>query len=513
MIRVMRDYGIKCSDKKTQLPAKVKEFVGIDIDSVGQRVCVTPLRAVRYIAVIDETIDELTSGATRTINRSAFASVVGKLQYCAELVPGGQGRLAELYHTRDNLALYDFTQRTMKGQWRKDVTITTDHDTVRLLREWRDILSRPVSRRYYLPARLSERGFWKGVTEDSNDYLDTHWSTSEGIPAFRMDASKRTGAIAYLDDRAIHQFPLAETHPNESSNYRELSCFKHGLLRWGHLWRGQRVLGRSDNSTSVTVIRKQGTSSPRLVRLSQEIQRIARDMGIELGATFIAGKLNILADRLSRYERRYEVGDWMFDPSEFARFDAVLGPHTVDAQCNPVGGNAQLPRYYSEADSCYDRSFAHESVWANPDFAQLEKFLLKFRDDYHSSPYDTSLTLVCPAWAERRFWRLLKGGRLVAKYPAGSVIFSSPDWAALRQEDGRMSMENLRIARGPTLWDTLVIHFPRARGRCPGLAAADPQQAAADASRRDFIAALPTLSGHKHIDLLLLSEVPPEAMR
>ena len=512
IIRVMADYGIKCSAKKTQYPAKIKEFVGINIDSVKQEVSVTPLRAERYTAVLDDTIRELESGSKPTIGRADFASVVGKLQYCAELVPGGQGLLGELYRTRDNLSRYDFQCRTTKGQWRKDVTITTDSDTPRQLRLWKGILSRPVSRRYYLPVRPSERGFWKGHTEDTDEYLDHHWSTSEGIPAFRMDASKRTGAIAYLDDRCIHQFPEHECHPHESSNYRELSCILHGLQRWGHLWAGRRVLGRSDNSTTVTVIRKQGTVAPRLMALSREIQRLAEYHRIELGAIHIAGKVNVLADRLSRYERRYEVGDWMFDPSEFASHDAALGPHTVDAQCDPVGGNAQLPRYYSEADSCYEHDLAHEAVWANPDFAQLERFLLKFREDYHSSPHDTSLTLVCPAWTERRFWRLLKGGRLVAKYPAGSLLYSSPDWRALRREDGRFSMDNLRIARGPTAWDTLVIHFPRALGRCAAHAAPDPREAAADDAYRRLLAPMPTLSGRPHDDLLVLSYMPPTTL-
>ena len=96
----------------------------------------------------------------------------------------------------------------------------------------------------------------------------------------------------------------------------------------------------------------------------------------------------------------------------------------------------------------------------------------------------------------------------MARYPAGSVIYTSPDWVALRQADGRLSMDNLRIARGPTLWDTLVIHFPRARGRCADLTAADPQQVAADVAYRRLVATLPTLSGRPHIDMLLLSEVP-----
>ena len=271
MLRVMSDLGLACSDKKTQWPAKVKEFVGVNIDSVECAVSITPSRAAKYIAVLDQALHDLHHGDDpHIINRSAFASIVGKLQFCAELVPGGQGLLSKLYHTRDNLSRFDYSMRTVKGQWRKDVTIRTDTETPRLLARWRSILSEPISRRYYLTKRPSERGFWKGETEDTEEYLDAHWATSEGIPVVKMDASKRTAAIAYRDDRHIHLFPKHEQHPHESSNYRELTCFKLALQRWGHLWKGQRVLGRSDNSTSVTVIRKQGTTAPRLLELSNE---------------------------------------------------------------------------------------------------------------------------------------------------------------------------------------------------------------------------------------------------
>ena len=175
---------------------------------------------------------------------------------------------------------------------------------------------------------------------------------------------------------------------------------------------------------------------------------------------------------------------------------------------DPVGNNAQLPRYRSVADSCFDTSMAHETIWANPDFALLEEFLRQFRRDYHTSPHDTSLTLVCPAWTDRRFWKLLRGARVLARYAAGSHIYTSPDWAALRMADGRYSMANLRTARGPANWDTLVIHFPRAHGRCNTVAALHPPHAAEDAAYRRALEDLPTLSGQPHNDLLILSAVP-----
>ena len=50
---------------------------------------------------------------------------------------------------------------------------------------------------------------------------------------------------------------------------------------------------------------------------------------IELAATHIKGELNVLADRLSRYVRRYDSTDWMYDANLFAAIDEMVGPHDL----------------------------------------------------------------------------------------------------------------------------------------------------------------------------------------
>ena len=445
----------------------------------------------------------------RLVQRTALASLVGKLQFCADLVPGGQGLLTHCYRARDAFSSRAFAARSVQGQWRQDVTVETSPELIRELRTWRRILLRGSSRRYYLEPRPRESGFWKGVVEDSDAYMDEHWQTSSGIPAFRIDAAGTAGGAAYLHHRYIHQFPAHQCKPHESSNFRELYMFLVALRKFGHLWRGRRVLGRCDNTTAVSVVNRQGTSAPRLHKLAKRIVALAHKLKIELAATHIKGELNVLADRLSRFVRQYDPADWMYDPALFAAINDLVGPHTVDAQSDPVGHNAQCPRYYSPVDSCYDHSFAHERVWVNADFAQLEAILEKFRDDFRHSPYDTSLTAVVPVWANRRFWRKLKGGKLVAFHPKGSRIFTSPHWERLRRGRNIFSMGSQRVSRGPTAWDTAVVHFPSAWDPRYAGAGQGASEGPEDALRRQRIDALPTLSGRPERDLHLLSSLQP----
>ena len=237
VVRVLADYGVRCKASKIIQPTKRKEFVGLEIDSVAQEVHITAARSAKYTAILDELIQCVEAqaaggpeGAAPTsvpqVARRDFASLVGKLQFCAELVPGGQGHLTELYRARDDITGFDHRMRTAKGQWRRDVRISTPASTIATLRWWRDALSRPISRRYYLTARREEAGFWKGVTLDSDEYLDTHDKTSEGIPIVRMDAAGDAAAIAYRNRRIIYHFPPHQQKKKKSSNFRELYCFK-----------------------------------------------------------------------------------------------------------------------------------------------------------------------------------------------------------------------------------------------------------------------------------------------
>jgi hypothetical protein len=45
-----------------------------------------------------------------------------------------------------------------------------------------------------------------------------------------------------------------------------------------------------------------------------------------------------------------------------------------------------------------------------------------------------------PVWPDRCFWKLLKGARLVAYYPEGVPLFTSPDWRVLDSGGGSTAL-------------------------------------------------------------------------
>jgi hypothetical protein len=91
----------------------------------------------------------------------------------------------------------------------------------------------------------------------------------------------------------------------------------------------------------------------------------------------------------------------------------------------------------------------------------IEEALRWFLECYRDSNYCTSGTFVLPVWADRAWWKLLKGASVIAYYGEGHPLFTSPDWRRLsRGEGGYAYGEGMRCFRGNTRWPVVVIHFP-----------------------------------------------------
>jgi hypothetical protein len=127
------------------------------------------------------------------------------------------------------------------------------------------------SRQFYLNKDLALAGFWKGVVHDEHTYMDKHSQTSNGIPVITCVASGDQAGYFFGDRLKIKQFAPKDSAPHKSSNYRELATPLYALQDFGAELAGQRVLYRYDNSTTVSIINRQGTMSSTLLPLSDTI--------------------------------------------------------------------------------------------------------------------------------------------------------------------------------------------------------------------------------------------------
>ncbi len=117
VLRVLEDLGLEDKASKRQPPALRLEILGFLVDTVGQTVTVTSARCERLMAEIDAFLAD--SGAD--VGRRDLASLVGQLQWVAQIAQGGQLHLRQCYRARDDFGTE--VGPSMREQWGRGVRV------------------------------------------------------------------------------------------------------------------------------------------------------------------------------------------------------------------------------------------------------------------------------------------------------------------------------------------------------------------------------------------------------
>ena len=120
----------------------------------------------------------------------------------------------------------------------------------------------------------------------------------------------------------------------------------------------------------------------------------------------------------------------MFDPTEFARLQAMLGcEFTFDAACNDNGDNALCPKYASPAKSfLLSTAAAGEMTWCNPPYthAHVETFVQHYLSVKAAYPVNTGAAFCLPGWDYMDEIMRAAGFVLAHEYPVGTQLFWAP---------------------------------------------------------------------------------------
>ena len=507
-------YGLEYSAKKNVWPSELGEYLGVGLDTESCVATVTAEKATKYGLAIRELLEE--QRRCGDVGRRALASVVGKLMFASDVVPGLRALLAPCYWAQQ-----DFVRTPEEGgEWEQWVRVRLSAEAARALQAAAALLGQPdrLRRRFYPNRDPQLAGFWKGAVRDSHAEMDASHRAADGVVVITGDASGDQGAAVTVvrpedgERRAVWHYGPEESAPQQSSNWRELDTVVRPLEMWGAELAGQRVLVRTDNTTARAVVNNRGTVSANLQQLCARLVEVCRKHDLDVAAMHIPGVENTLADALSRFKRGVDKGDWMLARRAFGHAQQVVWEEfgvelTLDGSSDPVGSNRQLPRFCSIVNSLLRQRLDGEHLYCNPDFELIERVLGHFLEAYRRAVVATSGTFVLPVWADRSWWRLLRGARVVAYYPAGTPLFTSPDWRQLAVGQGQYAMagEGGRAYRGPTRWPVVVVHFPPLLAHRRGGAGA----AAAGRGGRAGGGRLPALRGEAASDLRMLSEVRP----
>lgn len=113
-------------------------------------------------------------------------------------------------------------------------------------------------------------------------------------------------------------------------NHQELLAAWYALRAWREALSGSAVLVLSDNTTVVSYIRKQGgTFSRSLTKTVRDILLWCREAHILLSVRHIPGRLNVLADSLSRHGQIIHT-EWSLHPQVFENIVEIFQRPHVD---------------------------------------------------------------------------------------------------------------------------------------------------------------------------------------
>ncbi len=463
VMRVLADLGVAEKASKRQLPATTVELLGFIVDTVAQTVSLSQERCERHVNDIDELLASLGDGGG-TLGRRELASLAGKLQWCAQVVRGGQLHLRSLYRSRDAFVDEAVRDAPMRARWGRGVRVCASDRLAADLRWWQEHLRELAGAPVYLSNLGVACGFWKGDIGEDDAAIDAAGGVaSEDVEVVTTDASGYGGGAWLREQRAAWPFGDDISAPARSSNYRELLTAVLALERWGPLLRGRRVLIRTDNTTTASVLNRVDTRFDTLWQLAERLLAVIERYDLRVAGRHIPGLKNGLADGLSRW--RYsprDDGDWQFDPREFRRVSAWAEREwgrgfDVDACADPVGSNAHCERYWSAVDSALEHDMGGLHVWCNADWRLLSPMLKHFRGCASRRPFDTRAIFCVPLSPHKDWWREVKGFDVLAVYPAGTQLFTRQSGVA----DGARWGPRERVR--PAKWPVVLLAWSAAR--------------------------------------------------
>lgn len=200
---------------------------------------------------------------------------------------------------------------------------------------------------------------WDIVIDLSPSLLDAFrvWTNTEwllrGVPLLLPTTTVTLCTDASTVGWGAHLLPSFETVAGLWSteetlshiNVLEMKAVLLAIQHWTNTLRHQAVLLMSDNSTVVAYIRNQGgTHSRELCLLTCELLQLCSALQIHLRVSHIPGRLNVMADSLSR-NQSIPTTEWSLHREIFQRI-LILFP-TMEIDLFATRLNNQLPKFVS----------------------------------------------------------------------------------------------------------------------------------------------------------------------
>lgn len=303
---IIRQFGLIVNPDKTEGPSQTLSFLGIQLDSIAQTVSCTPARVAELTTLLHSLRHQ------RVITRRHAESLVGKLSFAAQVLPGARPFMRRMLDTVHACrSRRPSTPIRIDPGFRADVRFWLSHLSSWNGKQcWRSSRASPFV--FASDASLRGFGFYLESVPSAPQVDSTAWPQHLRVGA--------TFSGTYSPEHA----DLHRSHTQIS--WCELLAVVACATTYAPFLQGHSILFYVDNSTDVHVINRQATRSKLLAGLLRQLYGIALQYNLSIQARHRPGNDNVLADFLSRPELHMHrhVEQWaMTHPTHSASLSAV----------------------------------------------------------------------------------------------------------------------------------------------------------------------------------------------
>lgn len=260
LIATLRSLGFSIAWNKVEGPSKSLVFLGVNIDTCRGYLELPPDKLLEFHHLIKDTLE------LRRLSLRQLQTLAGKLNWAAGVVRGGRTYLRRVLDV----------MRPLRASHHKALITEAMKEDLK----WWDAFLRVFNgRRWVHP-------------------------TSQWINVY-VDASLKGGGMAWGSDWAyVNWHSETPKAADAHINVKEVMAIAMAVRRWAPSWVNASVVMHTDNITARAAINKGTTKSSIAMKYVREIFWWATLFNIKLRAVHIPGRLNIVADAISRLHSR-----------------------------------------------------------------------------------------------------------------------------------------------------------------------------------------------------------------
>jgi hypothetical protein len=304
--QIIEAFGLVVNPDKTEGPSQRLSFLGVQLDSVQQTLSCTPARVAELISLLRSLRHQ------RVITRHHAESLIGKLSFAAQVLPGARPFMRRMLDTvHACTSKRRSTPIHIGPSFRADVQFWLHHlSDWNGTQQWRSSRASPFV--FASDASLQGFGFYLESTPTPSKVDSSAWPQHLRVGA--------TFSGTYSAEHAQHH----QSHTQIA--WCELLAVVAAASTYAPYLRNQSMLFVSDNSSDVHIINRQATRSKALAGLLRQLYSIALQYNIRIQAVHRPGIDNTLADFLSRpaLHQHGHVAQWcLMNPSHASRLSSV----------------------------------------------------------------------------------------------------------------------------------------------------------------------------------------------